>query len=183
MRKISIVLILIMIYCVTSFCGCNNGNTFDSILIFPVTTTVESTQEIEITDVFCTYDEELSYFYFIFTLKNTTNRDIDINYCWTLNDPKDDFSLAETKTNNTSARVYQGDGEAFLSASSMNEIKLQVEKTREYEYDSRYYVMYIAVYCNDVLVGYYRDQKAPSHWDYSVTPPVETYTPIVQDYE
>jgi hypothetical protein len=66
MNKNIISSILLIILVLT---GCFGGCTIDDTeegaeMIFPVTTTVESTQEIEITDVFCTYDEELSCFYF-----------------------------------------------------------------------------------------------------------------------
>jgi hypothetical protein len=84
----------------------------------------------------------------------------------------DQPGFQEGNINDPHARQYQGRGIALLPPSGVVEIEVTVKKNREY--DSRFYVMYIGIYRDDILVGYYRGQKSTYDWDYSTTPP----TPI-----
>lgn len=146
--------------------GCTCENTFGSASPYP---TPEYDKEVEIIDAFCTYGEP-SYFYFNFTLQNSRNEDIEISYTWTLNDPAADNPGALEGINDPAARMYEGQGVASLSALGTSEVIIKVEEVREY--DPRYYVMYVSVYRDGDLVGYYHEQKSTYDWDYSFTPPV-----------
>lgn len=126
-------------------------------------------KEIEVVDAFCTNSED-SHFYFSFTLQNLTEESISISYDWTLNDPLADNPGAHEGINDPVARIYEGRGVGLLAPSEKSEIRIEVEETREY--DPRFYVMYVSVYRDNELVGYYRGQKSAYDWDYSVTPPV-----------
>jgi len=146
--------------------GCTNGNAIIEGLLYPAP---DYNKEVEIVDAFCTYGET-SYFYFNFTLQNSKNEDIEISYQWTLNDPAADNPGAQEGVNDPAARMYEGQGTASLTASGTSQVQIKIEETRDY--DPRYYVMYVSVYRDGDLVGYYREQKSTYDWDYSVTPPV-----------
>lgn len=163
--------------------GCFGGCTVEDDgkikgMTFPVTMTETTTGEVAI-DAYCTYDEELSYFYFNIALENTTFKDMEVTYIWTVNYTYwdfygEDYSIGYLM-NKTQARLYEGQGNASLSAMGTSEAVIKITHKKDFkDYDSRFHTMHIAVYCGDALVGYYRQQKAPSKWDYNVTPPVQT---------
>ena len=163
LKKLSVLLALALIFGIT---GCSNQYLPDDIVLSsPVS---GYNQEVAIADAFC-IDSGAS-FPFQFTLKNLVSQDIEVSYIWTLNDPKADFPGSQEGINNPSARIYQGQGVASLSASGSKEMKINIGRVREY--DPRFYVMYIYVYRDGELVGYYSGQKSPFDWDYGTIPPV-----------
>jgi hypothetical protein len=180
MNKIFVSIVLLMTLVST---GCFGGCTVEDDgkikgMTFPVTMTETTTGEVAI-DAYCTYDEELSYFYFNIALENTTFKDMEVTYIWTVNYTYwdfygEDYSIGYLM-NKTQARLYEGQGNASLSAMGTSEAVIKITHKKDFkDYDSRFHTMHIAVYCGDALVGYYRQQKAPSKWDYNVTPPVQT---------
>ena len=126
-------------------------------------------KEVEVIDAFCIPDEP-SYFCFYFTLKNLRAEDTELSYEWTLNDPMADNPGAHEGINDPAARIYEGQGTVSLPAAESLEINIKIDETREY--DPEFYIMYVSVYRDGELVGYYRDQKSSYDWDYSTTPPV-----------
>jgi hypothetical protein len=188
MNKILVSGILLMIIILT---GCLGGCTVEDAgtsaeITFPVTMTETATGEVAI-DAYCTYDEELPYFYFNITLENTTSEDMEVTYIWTVNYTYwdfygEDYSIGYLM-NKTQARLYEGQGSASLNAMETSEAVIKIQQRRDSDYgDTRWHTMHIAVYCGDTLVGYYRQQKAPTDFDYNVIPPVQTYTRTVPDY-
>ena len=162
--------------------GCFGGCTVEDAgtsaeMTFPVTMTETATGEVAI-DAYCTYDEELSYFYFNITLENTTSKDMEVTYIWTVNYTYWDLTYGDSRDywiNKTEARLYEGQGNASLVAMGTSEAVIKITHKNNFEdYDSRFHTMHIAVYCGDALVGYYRQQKAPTNYDYNFTPPVQT---------
>jgi hypothetical protein len=146
MKKIIIGLLLVLILLSGMFGGCSVSNI------------AGSGGEVEILDAYCTYGTTSS-FDFSFSIKNTGNEDMDVDYTWSLNDPSADEP------------VYKGNGNITIRASDTEDIVVTIDKICEY--DARFYVMYVAAYNNDEQIGSYRKQKSTYDWDYSVIPPVE----------
>ncbi len=180
MNKIFVSSVLLIIIILT---GCLGGCTVEDAgtsaeITFPVTMTETATGEVAI-DAYCTHDEELSYFYFNITLENTTSEDMEVTYIWTVNYTYWDLTYGDYSRdywiNKTEARLYEGQGSASLNAMETSEAVIKIQQRRDSDYgDTRWHTMHIAVYCGDALVGYYRQQKAPSNYDYNFTPPVQT---------
>ncbi len=174
MKKLPVIIAFVIVFVITG-CTDNSIKPDDVLMSSPA---AEFNQEVEIIDAFCEYDEESSYFYFHFTLQNSGDESIEVSYNWTLNDPKADFPGSQEGLNDPLARIYQGQGSVSLAASGTSDFKIKIEETREY--DPRFYVMYVSVYREGLLAGYYREQKSTYDWEYGVTPPVKETTDAEQ---
>jgi hypothetical protein len=98
---------------------------------------------------------------FNFSLENLDDDKLDIEYRWTLNDPKAD------------APVYKGQGNTTLQKDEVKHFSITIEDPEEapMDYDSRFYIMHITIIKNEETIVKYREQKSPYDWDYSTLPP------------
>jgi len=95
--------------------------------------------------------------YFNFTVRNNETGEGTFKYNWSLNDPSADSPM------------HNGTGKVTLGGLREKKISISIPD----EYDCRYYVMHIRVYCGAEEVANFSGQKSPYDWNYSVLPPVE----------
>lgn len=141
-------------------------------------------QPVGIIDAYCAPNYSPT-FLFRFTLNNSENKEIDISYSWTLNDPMADLSGFQKGVNNLQARMYEGEGKTSIPAKGEKNIEIQIDQTGKFGKnlpagatfitgpDPRGWVMYIYIYQNNTQIAYYREQKSTFDWDYSHLPPVK----------
>ena len=98
--------------------------------------------------------------FFNFTLENRRDRTADVEYKWTLNDPKADEP------------VFEGEGNGTLGPLEYLMVSIPVDFNGTLgDYDPAYLVMYVKVFEDGDKVFEYRRQKSPNDFDYSTLPP------------
>ena len=148
-------MLLVSFMAATFLAGCNSADK-----ILPVTYSLPSdyVQSIQISNV--SAENGGGKVVLKFQLINDTHRQMNINYVWTLNDPKADYGHGSKNINIPGARQYEGCVNIDLAPSSTEAIEITFRETREY--DPEYYVKYIYLYEGDKLIGYYRGQHSPN---------------------